>query len=293
MNLSRRAEFALVVVAFIWGSTFVLVKAALPDVSTLLFLALRFTLASVALAIAYRGHLSGMFARPAVGVREGVVAGAFLFGGYVFQTLGLRLTTPSKSAFLTGLAIVLVPLFCSAVYRVAPQFREAVGALVAMGGMSLMTLEGTSLRMEVGDLLTLAGAVFFAMHMVAVGHFAPRRGFEILSVVQIATAALLGLAIFSWLEDAYARWSLTLAAALAVTGLLATAAAFTVQAWAQQHTSATRTAVIFAFEPIFAWATSYVVMREALDWRGAAGALLILTGILIVELKPLRKLKHP
>jgi drug/metabolite transporter (DMT)-like permease len=293
IGASGRAEAALVVVAFIWGSTFVLVKAALADVSTFLFLTLRFLLAGFILAIGYRGRMSGTFSRPGRKLWSGVLAGVFLFGGYAFQTVGLRLTTPSKSAFLTGLAIVLVPLLSSLVYRIAPQFREAFGAVVATTGMGLMTLEGTELRIGTGDLLTIACAIFFAFHMVIIGHYAPREGFERLSVLQVSTAALLGLSVCWWLEPTYIRWTPIVITGLTVAGLLATAAAFTIHAWAQQHTSATRTAVIFALEPIFAWATSFVVLREVLNWRAAAGAILILSGILIVELKPLKIVKHP
>jgi drug/metabolite transporter (DMT)-like permease len=288
-----RAEISLVLVAFVWGSTFVLVKSALADVSTLLFLALRFTLAGVVLAVAYRRRLSGSFSGGGAKLTGGVVAGVCLFGGYVFQTFGLRLTTPSRSAFLTGLAIVLVPLLGALVYRVAPRISEGVGVGIATIGMGLMTVEGNDLGVNSGDLLTIAGALFFALQILAVGHFAPRGGFERLSVVQIATAACLALSTCGWAEDPQVQWSATVLLALAVTGLLATAAAFTVQAWAQQHTSPTRTALIFASEPVFAWATSYLVIGEVLTWRAALGAVLILSGILTVELKPFRPRDRP
>lgn len=287
------AEAALVLVAFVWGSTFVLVKSALEDVSTLLFLALRFTLAGLVLAIAYRRRLSGAFSRRSARWKGGLLAGSFLFGGYVFQTFGLRLTTPSKSAFLTGLAVVLVPILHSSVYRVAPQLSEGVGVVVATAGTALMTIHGTDFGVNPGDLLTLGGAFFFALHILAVGHYSLRTGFESLSVVQIAAAAALALSACWWVEKVHVEWSPTVLLAIAVTGLLATAAAFTIQAWAQQHTSSTRTALIFAAEPVFAWATSYVVEGEILSVRAAAGAALILAGILIVELKPLTGVKHP
>jgi len=284
-----RAELALVLVAFVWGSTFVLVKSALAEVSTLLFLALRFTLAGGVLAIAYRGKLSGLFAGRGSGLRGGWPAGLCIFGGYFFQTFGLRLTTPSQSAFLTGLAIVLVPALGALVYRVAPRPAVAAGVVTALVGMGLMTIEGPDLDFNRGDLLTLAGAVFFAAHVLVLGHYSPREGFERLSVLQVSTAALLALSTCWWAEDVYIIWSSTVLLALGVTGLLATAAAFTVQAWAQQHTTPTRTALIFALEPVFAAATSYLLRGEVLSGRGLAGAALILAGILIVELKPRRR----
>ncbi len=285
--MTWRAEGALLFVAFVWGATFVLVKSALEDVSTLLFLALRFTFAGFVLAIACRRWLWSAFSQRRPWWQGGLLAGVCLFGGYVFQTFGLRLTTPSKSAFLTGLAIVLVPILHSSLYRVAPRTSELAGVAVATAGMALMTLHGGDLGINPGDLLTVAGAFFFALHIVVVGHYSPRTGFESLSFLQIAGAAALALSTCWWMEEVRVRWSLTLLLALGVTGLLATAAAFTIQAWAQQRTSSLRTALIFATEPIFAWATSFMVTGEVLSARAAAGAAMILAGILIVELKPL------
>ena len=287
------AQLSLVLVAFIWGSTFVLVKSALSDVSTLLFLALRFLLAGLVLMIAYRRRLSGALEGRAARMRGGLLAGVFLFGGYAFQTFGLRITTPSKSAFLTGLCIVMVPLLSSVVYRIVPRVSEAVGVGVATVGMALMTLEPDGSGVNSGDLLTIVGALFFALQMVVVGHYSRRDGFERMSVAQVSMAAALGLSCFWWGEDPFIEWSPTLLLALGVTGLLATALAFTLQAWAQQHTSATRTALIFALEPMFAWATSFAVLGEILPVRVAVGAALILAGILVVELKPGRAAAAP
>jgi len=288
-----RAELALVFVAFIWGSTFVLVKSALSDVSTLLFLALRFSIAGAALGFAYRGKLSGAFSRPGSKLKGGVLVGICIFGGYAFQTFGLRLTTASKSAFLTGLFIVLVPLIHSLIHRAAPGIQEVLGIGVALAGMGLMTLQGGDAGINAGDLLTLVGALFFALHMIALGHFAPREGFERLSVLQTSTAAGLALATFWWIETPFIRWSPTVMMALAVTGLLATAAAFTIQSWAQQRTSPTRTALLFALEPVFAAATSFLLAGEAFTGRVVGGGLLILAGILLVEVKPFGRGRHP
>ncbi len=276
----------------IWGATFVTVKQALADVSTILFLALRFALAAGALALALRGRYGAFLERPRA-VTSGVFAGFFLFAGYAFQTAGLRYTTPSKSAFITGLSIVLVPLVASLVYKRAPRIAEGFGVMVAAAGMGLLTLEDLSLRVGYGDLLTLCCAVAFAVHIVAVGHFSQRFGFEGLSVVQITSAAVFSMATFWWIETPQIRWTTSLLIALAVTGLLATALAFTVQAWAQKHTTATRTALIFALEPVFAWITSYIVAGETLSNQAVTGAILILAGIVLVELKPLPGGEHP
>ncbi|HZL56939.1 MAG TPA: DMT family transporter [Bryobacteraceae bacterium] len=276
---SGRAELCLAGVTVIWGTTFVLVKSALADVSTVLFLAMRFTLAAIVLVSIYRKALRGN------GILPGLLAGCLLFTAFVFQTKGLELTSASKSAFLTGLSIPMVPLASSLVYRIRPRMTELAGVLIASVGMALMTLPAGRFEMSRGDFLSFLCAVVFALHIVVVSHYSPIVGFQTLAVAQVATAALLATVSFSFIEPARFRLSGGVAAAVLVTGVLATALAFTAMAWAQQYTSATRAALIFALEPVFACCTSYVLLGEKLPGRGKIGAVVILAGILTVELK--------
>ena len=276
---SWRGELALVGVTIIWGSTFVLVKSALSDVSTFFFLALRFTVAALALAVIYRGAIRSD------GILPGLLAGALLFTAYVFQTTGLELTTPSMSAFLTGLSIPMVPLIGSLVYKNRPRLFELAGILIATLGMALMTLPAGKFEMSRGDFLSFLCAVTFALHIVVISHYSPLIGFQTLAVIQVATAATLGIVSFPFFEPLRFHLSGTVAAAVLVTGLLATALAFTTMAWAQQFTSATRAALIFALEPVIAWVTSYLLMGERLPARGKLGAVAILAGVLLVEFK--------
>jgi drug/metabolite transporter (DMT)-like permease len=281
MSVSNRgrAELALVGVTVIWGTTFVLVKNALVDVSTILFLAMRFALAGMVLAAVYRKSMRR------IGIWPGVAAGCLLFVAYYFQTTGLELTSPSKSAFLTGLSIPMVPLAGSLVYRIRPRIFEAVGVAIATLGMALMTLPSAGFEISRGDWLSILCAVAFAIHIVLVSHYAPMVGFETIAVVQVAVAALLGTLFFRSAEPLRLHWNPVVVAAVVVTGLLATAVAFTTMAWAQQYTTATRSALIFALEPVVAWVTSYVLFGETLNWRGQLGAGLILAGVLVVELR--------
>jgi len=264
----------------------VVVKAAIRDCSTLLFLAVRFSIATVALAAAFR-PLPGRFDKTKPILARGALVGAVLFLGYVLQTVGLSYTSPSKSAFITGLCVVMVPVFSAVVSRRIPSPSEILGVSVATVGMALLTLRGANLRMEFGDVLTLGCAAAFSVHLMLLGRFAARLGFQGLALTQVATAAVLGLSTFWWIEQPAVHWTPGLISALIITGLLATAVAFSIQSWAQRYTTATRTALIFAMEPVFAWLTSFVVAGETLAPRAAAGAVLILAGILLVELKPL------
>ncbi len=281
--MRTRAELALIGVTVIWGTTFVMVKNALLEVSTILFLTMRFGLAAAVLTAIYWNKLNRR------GIRPSILAGALLFAAYVFQTMGLELTTPSKSAFLTGLSIPMVPLASSLVYRIVPRLAEAAGVVVASFGMALMTLPEGSLAswgMNRGDILTTGCAVAFALHMIVVARYAPVVGFETVAVGQAVTAALLGVATAGWVEPVRFHMSPLVALAVAVTGLLATALAFTTMAWAQKHTTATRSALIFALEPVVAWITSWILTGETLSLRARLGAGLILGGVLLVEFRP-------
>ncbi|PYT24805.1 MAG: EamA/RhaT family transporter [Acidobacteria bacterium] len=277
---SWRADAALVGNTIIWGSTFVLVQSALHDISPLAFLAIRFSIATLALILLFRGRI-----RFSVAAKAGMLAGICLFSGYVFQTVGLQFTTAAKSAFITGLSIPMVPLLASLVYFTRPRILEVVGVIFATTGMGLMTLQGANFRIGLGDLLTLFCAAAFAMHMIALGHYSTRVGFESVAFLQVAASAVLALGSFWWAESPVLRLRPLVLVALLVTGLLATALAFTVQAWAQQHTTPTRTALIYSLEPVVAWVTSFLLTGETLSRRGMAGAGMILAGILLVELK--------
>ncbi len=284
----------LILTAAIWGSTFVVVKDALGDISPLLFNLLRMIIATVVLAVIYHRDLCrlkrGYFA-------GGALVGLCLAAGYSFQTAGLARTTPAKSAFITGLIVVMVPLLCS-----IPALRPAsmrppssavfAGAAMAFAGILLLTTPphtpwATLLAsINTGDLLTLLCALGFALHVLALAHISPRMPLGALAVLQLAFCTLIMGAALPLFERPWLHLSPRLVTALLVTGVLATAVAFTVQSWAQQRLTATRTALILALEPVFAFLTSYFFFGERLSTRASAGALLILGGIAFTELLP-------
>ncbi len=287
-----RAHLLLLAVVCIWGSTFVLVKSALTDISPLLFNLIRMSLAFACLALLYRGHL-GRITPQAVG--SGAVIGFCLAMGYQFQTAGLRLTTPSKSAFITGMVVVLVPIL-SAIpvlrprHARSPRWNAWCGALTAFVGIVLLTTPagaGLDFRsIHLGDLLTFGCALGFSLHVLALAHLAPRFPFEQLAILQIGFCAVFMGASMPLLEHPWVHWSPRVVVALLVTAVLATAVAFAVQSWAQRWLPATHTALILAMEPVFAWLTSFLFLGERLGRRGATGALLILLGIAVTEFIP-------
>jgi drug/metabolite transporter (DMT)-like permease len=291
--LRWRADLALAAVSLVWGSTFILVKEALPDVSPLLFVAFRFALAAGALMLLFRNRHSPSHVSRAEELRGGFFVGLCLFGGYATQTIGLKYTSATKAGFLTCLYIVLVPVLSAVLFRKVPRTSEVLGIGAAAAGMALMTLPPGRFTIGPGDLLILACALLYAVHLVVLGHYSQSIGFTRLSLYQIATVAVLAGATCWWVETPRIRWTLPVLAALGITSLLATALAFSVQTWAQQHTTPSRAALIFSLESVFAWLTAYALAGEVLSPRAMLGAACILGGILLVELKPIGNRPHP
>ncbi len=277
MNTRTKAEALLVLTTFIWGSTFVIVKGALSDASPLPFLALRFSLAGLLLwvVLSRRGI-------PREALAPGAVLGIFLFLGYLFQTWGLTMTTPSKSAFITGFSVILVPLlmlFAGARMRPA----NIAGALLGLLGLYFLVLPSGLGMVNRGDTLTLLGAISFAVHIVLVGKYTRQHSFQHLVPVQVLVVGLLAAFGLPLVPSFELHWTGRLIFALVVTAVLATGFAFSVQNWAQQYTPPAHTALIFALEPVFAALSSWAVLGERLGGRVLLGSALILGGMVISE----------
>ncbi len=281
-----RADSALALVALVWGTTFVVVKQAITQISAMYFLSLRFSLASLCLLILFLPAFRRLPKQQLVsGLRGGLLTGLFLWTGYVLQTFGLHYTSAGNSGFLTGLYIVLVPVIGAIVYRQKPSRREIFGVALAAAGMVLMTIpaSGSLLSINFGDLLTIGCAVAFAFHLLVLGHFSKRESVEAVALGQLACAAVLSTASLA-VEKPVVHWTTDVLIAIVLTAVFATALAFALQTWGQKYTTATRTALIFALEPVFALVTARV-FGEPLRLAAVLGGSLILAGILAVELK--------
>ncbi len=290
---SALAHILLLLTALVWGSTFVLVKAALADSTPLLMNLIRMAIATVALALVNRRQLQAVTRTQLL---AGIVTGLLLACGYQFQTVGLSLTTPVNSAFITGMVVVLVPLF-----TVIPAIRPAdaprpgwftaVGVLIAFAGLLYLTTPpGTTVRTLVsaiglGDLLTLFCAIAFALHLLTLAHTSRLMPAGLLATLQIAACTVFMLLSLP-LEHPHATFTPRLIFTLLLTALLCTAAAFTIQSYAQQHLPPTHTVLLLSLEPVFAWITGLAFLHQTLGRRALLGAALIFAGILLIELLP-------
>jgi drug/metabolite transporter (DMT)-like permease len=284
---SFRAHGLLLAVAALWGATFVLIKNALQDASPLAFNLVRMAIASLCLAVVYRKHLRRITRES---LTAGAIVGACLAAGYQFQTAGLARTTPSKSAFITGMVVVLVPLL-SAIPGLrskemhAPRWNAWGGAIMAFAGIILLTTPaGLASGINFGDVLTFCCAIGFALHVIALSHASRRIDLPQLATLQVCFCTLYMVVTLPLGGHLSLHLTARLVIALLIAGVLATAAAFTIQSWAQQHMPPTHTALILAMEPVFAWITSFLIMGERLHARAAFGAVLVLAGIALTEL---------
>ncbi len=286
-----RADAALLIVAAVWGFTFTAVQRALESASPFAFLSARFALAAVVLGAAFPRRVVRVTGRQ---LAVAALLGTWLTAGYALQTVGLLYTTASKSAFITGLSVVLVPLLW---LLMSARFHDGraggaglkplVAAAIAAAGLYLLASPAGA-GPNVGDLLTLGCAAGFALHIVTAGCVARRQDPAALAFWQIVATALACAALMSVLETPRLALTLWTLAALVVTGVLATAFAFATQMWAQRETSATHVALIFAAEPVFAAVFAHFVQGDRLGLRGIAGGALILAGIAVAQLWSVR-----
>ena len=269
---------SLVLVTAVWGVTFVQIKDALELYPLLGFLALRFAIAVLVLAVPVAGRLRSLGRR---GLAAGVGLGGLLAAGYALQTAGLDRTTVSAAGFVTGMYVVLTPVFGLALFRV--RLAGAVWIGVSLSVVGLAMLSGVSAGSVAGDVLVLAGAALYALQIALMERFAPRYDPLAFTTAEMAAAFVGFAAVAVAAGQLEVPRGATVWGALIVTGVFASALAFLVQAWAQRRTSAARTALVFALEPVFAGLFGYLLAGDRLGALGWAGCAVIMSGIVVAE----------
>ena len=289
MKQTLKAHLLLVAATVLWGFTFLVVKSALRDSSPLAFNAARMAIASVVLAALFFRELRTI-SRGALWA--GCEIGTTMWLGYEFQTAGLQYTTASKSAFLTGLCVVLVPLLLAVFWRRHVNRYTLAGVAAATVGLYLLCVPAAAghsaltivASLNRGDMLSLACALAFAFQIILVSRSAQHYHFSHLAPVEIISCTLwMAVSIPLAERHGFLHWTPRLWWALGITSLLCTVACFIIQNWAQKFTPPTHAALIYSLEPVFAALASYAVLGERLGTRGALGAGLMLTGVLASE----------
>ncbi|NGZ03262.1 MAG: permease [Nitrospira sp. WS238] len=267
-------RLALLLTTVIWGATFPATKAALEQISPLSFLLLRFFIGTL-LVLAWVAVSRRRLHYDRAVLKASALTTVFLFLGYLLQTVGLKYTTASNSAFLTALYVIFVPLILMRIDR-----RVVLATVIAVVGLWLLIKPNAALN--VGDLMTLGCALAFAGHIICLERYTRQVDAPSLLVWQMVAMTLLFLPA-PWLEGAPASAfspTAVLLIGLGVTGVLATLA-FAVQMWAQQLVPAQQVALLFASEPAYAAWLSWYFLGEMLDLQGWIGSALILLAVVI------------
>jgi len=271
------AVAVLFLVASAWGATFTLVKQVLTRIAPEPFIFLRFIAAGIVLLVI----ALAMRKLPRAAIRPGIVLGALIFAGYWCQTRGLMTISPSRSAFLTGLYVVMVPFCDRLLFAKRVAARAWLGCLLAAAGTTLL-IGGIDARAGFGDILTIAGAICFAMHVILSAKYSaaiPSLGLAAVQVLVVGIAA-----VPPSLFVPRPRMTAAVIAVILFTAIVTTALAFVALMWGQSRVTATEAAVILAFEPMAASITSIVFEHEPVTAGFAAGAAMIVGAMVLSQL---------
>ena len=281
------ALLALILVTAVWGFTFVQVKDAVALYPLFAFLAVRFAIASVVLAVPAAGRMRSLGRR---GWVAGASLGLLLAAGYALQTAGLERTTVSSAGFITGLYVVFTPLLGLLLFRTPVGRAVWIGVALAVAGLAM--LSGVGSGDPGGDLLVLAGSAAYSLQIVLMERYAPR--YDAVAFTQAEMLAAFGgfavVAVALGQVELPRGW--TVWSALLVTGIFASALGFLVQTWAQRRISAARTAIAFAMEPVFAGLFGFWLAGDRLGLLGWGGCAVIMAGILVAEPEAGRTLRR-
>jgi drug/metabolite transporter (DMT)-like permease len=285
-----RADLLLLSVAIAWGVTFLMVQDAINSTPVYAFLFFRFALASILMFfIAYK-FLKQTNKKT---ILYGVILGVFLFSAFATQTFGLLYTKSSIVAFITGLNVICVPFLGYLLFKEHISKKVFMATIVAVIGLYLLTMSG-SLTIEIGEFLTLICAILFALQIIFTGKFSKEVNVFLLVLFQLITVTILSL-VFSLTLDNVTfdlNYDYTFFKAIIITAVFATVYAFLIQTYMQQFTTASKTAIIFAMEPVSASIYAFLAAGEVLSLVQITGAVLIILATLIAEIKFKKRIKH-
>jgi drug/metabolite transporter (DMT)-like permease len=288
-----KAEAILLLVTVLWGGTFVIVKGALNDISPIAFIFFRFSIAGILLIPSAR---KSKFTKQ--NILSGIFLGALLFAEFAVQTIGLKFTTATKSGFLTGTAVVMVPLLHAVIQKRKPTKGVIAGTILVLIGISFLSSGGASVfsllsdigsNFNTGDFLTLIGALFFALYIIYLDIETTKHDFRILVFLQFITAGILAgifLFIFSGvnLEQIKIKFTQNSIFAIVYTSIFATLIATALQTKYQKDVTPAKAGIIFSFEPVFSAIFAFIILGEVITVFGYFGAALIMAGLLVSEL---------
>ena len=275
------ADLGLLSVTVFWGTTFILSKLVLTEISLLPYLVIRLTMAALFLGLYSLRFIKEMSAQL---VRDGFVLGALLFFSYFFQMWGIQFTSASNAGFITGLNVVLVAVFSILFYGDHPRKETLAGVVLATIGLYLLT-GGNLTELNKGDMLVLVCALTVSFHVIYTGKFAPKHNVFLLTSVQLVTTSIFSVVFLIFAGESLPEMKTDVWIVLLYLALFGTIYTFLMQTSMQRFTTATRTALVFSMEPVFASLFAWLIAAESLSTSGWIGGLLIVSGMIIAEIR--------
>jgi len=276
------ASLGLIFTTLIWGFAFVIVKNSLDYVPPIYMLAFRFTIAALVLPFIFLKKIKKIDLKY---ILNGSLLGFFLFAAYAFQTIGCQYTTAGKNAFITTIYVILVPFFNWIFTKKRPDLYAVAAAVLGITGIGLLSLQG-DLSVNKGDLLTLVCGFCYAVHIVFIARFTEHQDPVILTIIQLASAA-----VFSWIFAPLYDGAFPLAAlqnpsvvfSMLYLGLMSTMAAFLFQTVCQKYVPPSTAALLLSLEAVFGVFFAWILLKEYLTIRMAFGCILIFTAVVLAE----------
>lgn len=276
-----KADLMILLVTMTWGSSYLFMKVGLETVSSFSLVALRFGIAFlVCAAVFYKQFRSIHF----VTLKYGFILGFLLFAVSASVILGLKTTSASHAGFLASLTVIFIPLLSIILFKERLSYRLIISSLIAITGIGLLTLNN-KLAIHSGDLLCVLAALLYAFHIIVTGIAAKVTNTLQLGILQLGFAGGFGglfALIFEkpQLPSTKESWIAVLVLSIVCSGF-----GYIIQSIAQKYTTPTHTGLIFSLEPVFAALFAYLFMNELLPLKGYVGALLILCGVILAEIK--------
>ena len=273
------ADLGLLLVALLWGAGFLFTKRGLDYITPLWMMSMRFVGATIIMSIVFYKNFRKISKSD---LKAGLIIGIFLYIAFATQTIGLQYTSISNQAFLTATNVVFVPFLVWMVYKKAPDKFAFIGAALATVGIGLITLK-EGLHLNVGDMWTLACAVFFAGHIVSIGFFAKENDPIALTIVQFAVAAVLSLVSALMMEPLPAKIGSEAMVAVGYMVLASTLLAFLLQNICQKYTPSTHASLILSLESVFGTLVAVIFEGEMFNLQMALGCITVFAAILLIE----------
>lgn len=280
MTKELKADISLFLVTIAWGASFPVMSIAIKSIPPYSFLMMRFLLASAILAAVFHKRIKYINKPTIIG---GVIIGLTMFFGTALQTEGLLYTTPSKSGFITGLYVIIVPIFMTVIYKKFSGLNIILGAVLSVTGLAVISLNNAS-ALNFGDALTLISAIVFALQILAVDKFSLNADPIMITLVETLVTGSLSVIPAAAVENFKITINMTAIGAVLFTAVFATVVAYAVQNKMQHFTDPSHAAVIYLAEPVFC-AVFSVLLGDHLTVKVLAGCMLIFIGTVITSVK--------